>query len=72
MEIELVTDGVKGIDVAWLAPGRTELESGELVLRRAPEFDNAHAYAPVHPSNQCVQQEARESPGGCLLARRTL
>jgi Uma2 family endonuclease len=22
----------------WLAPGRTELESGELVLRRAPEI----------------------------------
>jgi Uma2 family endonuclease len=34
----LTVDGVKGIDVAWLAPGRTELETGELVLRRAPEI----------------------------------
>jgi hypothetical protein len=34
----LTVDGVKGIDVAWLAPGRTELETDELVLRRAPEI----------------------------------
>jgi Uma2 family endonuclease len=38
-ECPLVTaDGVKGIDVAWLAPRRTELEAGELVLRVAPEI----------------------------------
>jgi Uma2 family endonuclease len=34
----LTADGVKAIDVAWLAPGRTELEAGELVLRHAPEI----------------------------------
>jgi Uma2 family endonuclease len=34
----LTLDGVKGIDVAWLAPGRTELQTGELVLRHAPEI----------------------------------
>jgi hypothetical protein len=34
----LTIDGVKGLDVAWLAPGRTELETGELFLRRASEI----------------------------------
>jgi Uma2 family endonuclease len=34
----LTADGVKGIDVAWLAPGRTEIVDGETVLRRAPEI----------------------------------
>jgi Uma2 family endonuclease len=38
-ECPLVTaDGVKGIDIAWLAPGRTELFRGDVVLTRAPEI----------------------------------
>jgi len=31
-------DGVKALDVAWLAPGRAEVEKGELVLAIAPEI----------------------------------
>ena len=31
-------DGVKAIDVAWLARGRVELEKGDLVLEIAPEI----------------------------------
>jgi len=31
-------DGVKAIDVAWLARGRTEVEKGDLVLELAPEI----------------------------------
>jgi len=31
-------DGVKAIDVAWLAPGRTEVDKGDLVLLTAPEI----------------------------------
>lgn len=34
----LTDDGVKGIDVVWLAPGRTEIAEGESVLRVAPEI----------------------------------
>ena len=34
----LTDDGVKGIDVVWLAPGRTELATGEQVLSVAPEI----------------------------------
>jgi hypothetical protein len=34
----LTVDGVKGIDVAWFALGWSELETDELVLRRAPEI----------------------------------
>ena len=31
-------DGVKAIDVAWLAQGRVEIEKGDLVLEVAPEI----------------------------------
>ena len=31
-------DGVKAIDVAWLARGRTEVDRGDLVLEIAPEI----------------------------------
>jgi Uma2 family endonuclease len=31
-------DGVKAIDIAWLAPGRTEIDAGDLVLEKAPEI----------------------------------
>src|SRR5262245_39635259 len=31
-------DGVKAIDVAWLAPGRPEVDKGDLVLLTAPEI----------------------------------
>jgi Uma2 family endonuclease len=31
-------DGIKGIDVAWLKGGRTEIADGKLVLERAPEI----------------------------------
>jgi Uma2 family endonuclease len=31
-------DGVKAIDVAWLAPGRPEIDQDPIVLTRAPEI----------------------------------
>src|SRR5215470_4877122 len=31
-------DGVKAIDVAWLARGRTEVDRGDLVLALSPEI----------------------------------
>jgi Uma2 family endonuclease len=38
-ECPLITlDGIKGIDVAWLKGGRTEIADGKLVLERAPEI----------------------------------
>lgn len=56
-ECPLVTlDGVKGIDVAWLAAGRTELAEGKLVLEHAPEI----CVEVLSPSNsEAEMQEKR-------------
>jgi Uma2 family endonuclease len=55
-ECPLVTlDGVKGIDVAWLKGGRTELAEGKLVLERAPEI----CVEVLSPSNSEAEMEEK-------------
>jgi len=50
-------DGIKGIDVAWLAPGRTELAKGELVLEKAPEI----CVEVLSPSNRADEMDEKRA-----------
>jgi Uma2 family endonuclease len=53
----LTSDGVKGIDVAWLAPDRNELAQGDLVLKRAPEI----CVEVLSPSNTCAEMTEKRA-----------
>jgi Uma2 family endonuclease len=57
-ECPLITaDGIKGIDVAWLAPGRTELVQGDLVLSRAPEI----CIEVLSPANSAAEMDEKRA-----------
>ena len=65
-ECPLVTaDGVKGIDIAWLAPGRTELAQGELVLMRAPEIC-VEVLSPSNSTPEMAEKRALYFEAGAL------
>jgi Uma2 family endonuclease len=53
----LTADGIKGIDVAWLARGRSELARGDLVLERAPEI----CVEVLSPSNSAAEMDEKRA-----------
>jgi Uma2 family endonuclease len=53
----LTSDGVKGIDVAWLAPGRSEIADGEPVLVIAPEI----CVEVVSPGNTAAEMDKKRA-----------
>jgi Uma2 family endonuclease len=50
-------DGVKAIDVAWLGPGRTEIDAGELVLESAPEIC-VEILSPSNTAEEMAEKQA--------------
>src|SRR6266550_2780512 len=50
-------DGIKVTDAAWLAPGREQLEKGELVLERAPEI----CIEVLSPSNSSAEMTEKRA-----------
>ena len=53
----LTADGVKAIDVAWLAQGRAELSKGDLVLQTGPEI----CLEVLSPSNSPAEMDEKRA-----------
>jgi hypothetical protein len=60
-------DGVKAIDVAWLAPGRNEIEKGELVLEEAQEIC-VEVLSPSNREDEMAEKRALYFEAGAQLA----